>query len=473
MNSRLQTQIKTAWSPSFIPTQKGLLQRKYVSDGCDKCSKKRLILQRRSINITEPSKVPPIVHEVLRSPGQPLDPNTREYMEPRFGHDFSQVRVHTDAKAEESARAVNALAYTVGRDVVFGTGQYALDMAGMSRLLAHELVHVVQQSKTPGAGPLAFDHPVSPAECEADKVANGLNKVRVAETAQASVQRQPDDTKPHNVGPPLQELPLPPRCSIIWKDGKWSWKCEGIPKIGSTPDIPLDPRDIPGRIKDLLPKGSGGEPGGGQRTFPVPPTPGSDLPPNWLEDVCRRNPMSPLCIPLGKEKSPDQPKSADILARPIGVFWTTDVLFEHDQPSPKEGAPNGGMTADGTKAINTIVFLLNSDPTLQVRLIGHASSEGDTAHNLELSKRRARLVYQKLDEAKLGGRVINPIEPDGKSEGCRRLEPGVWACGELRATPKETRPEERKVEVTFLRNPPLPSGPFKLTLPRFGRPRTE
>jgi len=66
-------------------------------------------------------------------------------MEPRFGHDFSQVRVHTNAKVAESARAVNALAYTVGRDVVFGVGQYAPTTSAGQRLLAHELTHVVQQ----------------------------------------------------------------------------------------------------------------------------------------------------------------------------------------------------------------------------------------------------------------------------------------------------------------------------------------
>ncbi len=81
---------------------------------------KPLILQRRAAHHAESAMVPPIVHEVLRSPGQPLDPATRGFMEPRFGHDFSQVRVHTDAKATESARALDALAYTVGQNIVFG-----------------------------------------------------------------------------------------------------------------------------------------------------------------------------------------------------------------------------------------------------------------------------------------------------------------------------------------------------------------
>jgi hypothetical protein len=66
-------------------------------------------------------------------------------MEPRFGHNFSQVRVHADAKSAESARAVNALAYTAGRTIVFGAGQYAPETADGRRLIAHELTHVVQQ----------------------------------------------------------------------------------------------------------------------------------------------------------------------------------------------------------------------------------------------------------------------------------------------------------------------------------------
>jgi hypothetical protein len=88
---------------------------------------------------------PPIVEEVLRSPGQGLDLMTRSFMEGRFGYNFSGVRVHTDAAAAESARQVNACAYTVGRHVVFGKGQYTPRSNSATRLLAHELAHVVQQ----------------------------------------------------------------------------------------------------------------------------------------------------------------------------------------------------------------------------------------------------------------------------------------------------------------------------------------
>jgi len=81
----------------------------------------------------------------LRSSGQPLDSATRTYMESRFGQDFSQVRVHTDTKAAESAKAVNALAYTIGRNVVFGAGQYTPQTISGKQLLGHELAHVMQQ----------------------------------------------------------------------------------------------------------------------------------------------------------------------------------------------------------------------------------------------------------------------------------------------------------------------------------------
>ena len=114
---------------------------------CPECSKSQETnLQRAGNGPGGGFQAPPIVHDVLRSTGQPLDLTTRAFMEPRFGYDFSQVRVHADARAAESARAVNALAYTVGDHVVFGEGEYA-PAAGRGRgLIAHELTHVIQQT---------------------------------------------------------------------------------------------------------------------------------------------------------------------------------------------------------------------------------------------------------------------------------------------------------------------------------------
>lgn len=106
-------------------------------------------VQRQSAGETSPSLsgVQESVENVLRSSGNPLDPALKQDMEQRFGHDFSRVRVHADAKAQMSAQAVNANAYTVGNDIVFASGRYLPGLAEGRRLLAHELTHVVQQRR--------------------------------------------------------------------------------------------------------------------------------------------------------------------------------------------------------------------------------------------------------------------------------------------------------------------------------------
>lgn len=92
------------------------------------------------------------VHDVIGSGGSPLDHGTRADMEGRFGHDFSDVRVHTDSAAHESAVSVNAQAYTVGSDIVFQGGNYDPGSSQGAHMLAHELTHVVQQRSGPVDG---------------------------------------------------------------------------------------------------------------------------------------------------------------------------------------------------------------------------------------------------------------------------------------------------------------------------------
>jgi hypothetical protein len=118
------------------------------------------------------ASLPAVVHAVLKSPGRPLDRETRAFFEPRFGHDFSRVRVHSDAQAGESARAVNALAYTVGHDIVFDTGKFAPHSVHGKHLLAHELTHVVQQQNS--SADLTVGRPTrieEQSESEAEKMA--------------------------------------------------------------------------------------------------------------------------------------------------------------------------------------------------------------------------------------------------------------------------------------------------------------
>jgi hypothetical protein len=128
-----------------------------------------------------PENTSSLVQDALRSPGQPLDTTTRTLMESHFGQDFSQVRVHMYGKATESARAIDALAYTVGRDVVFGAKQYAPGSTKGRQLLAHELTHVIQGgkagSKTPSQS-FRVSEPDSLAEVEASAVAEAVSSGR-------------------------------------------------------------------------------------------------------------------------------------------------------------------------------------------------------------------------------------------------------------------------------------------------------
>jgi hypothetical protein len=175
-----------------LPANGFQLQRKcacgsYGGGGeCDKCREDKTKLQRAAAGAGKPNDLPPLVYDVLRSSGEPLDARMRGWMEPRFNHDFSGVRVHTDARAAQSAREVHALAYTVGQDVVFGAGQYAPGTERGGRLLAHELTHVVQQTTSGGSAQAkAVSDPSDAAEIEADATANRVMSGEPARVTQA------------------------------------------------------------------------------------------------------------------------------------------------------------------------------------------------------------------------------------------------------------------------------------------------
>ncbi len=170
-------------SHSSLPLSRSrLLQRRCacgnhaMSGDCAECSNEKQTLQRAALaphgrRSKGEGEVPPIVHDVLHSPGQPLDVAIRAFMEPRFGHDFSWVRVHTDTAAAESARAVHALAYTVGRDVVFGVGQYAPFTHAGQKLIAHEMTHVLQQRDATSGSPLSSSVQLGPREDASEREA--------------------------------------------------------------------------------------------------------------------------------------------------------------------------------------------------------------------------------------------------------------------------------------------------------------
>ncbi len=190
MSVALQAQVKpnSTPSPSFMPVQRGL-QRKCASNDCEERHKKKRFGMQTKLKVNVPGDIyeqeadqianqvmatpahpviidtpridrlivqstgqtdtaPASVDRVIANPGRPLEPALRKDLEQRFGHDFSRVRVHSGAPAEQSAREVNAHAYTVGYNMVFGAGQFAAETREGRRLIAHELTHVVQQESS-------------------------------------------------------------------------------------------------------------------------------------------------------------------------------------------------------------------------------------------------------------------------------------------------------------------------------------
>lgn len=226
----VKTPSPPAAKPTLTPAPSRLLQRTCACGGapgvdgeCEACRRKRLTLQRSAATSAPARGVPSIVHDVLSSPGQPLDAGTRSFMESRFGHDFGSVRVHTGDHAAQSARAVNALAYTVGQDIVFDEGRYQPSTPGGQRLLAHELAHTVQQRglQTYSAD-VTIDHSAESryereAEHAADLISNGLSISQGSlgrSNRSGLVQRHPD---------PRTTCPAPPNAQRVSAGGEAVW----------------------------------------------------------------------------------------------------------------------------------------------------------------------------------------------------------------------------------------------------------
>jgi hypothetical protein len=149
------------------------------------------------------------VRSTVSTGGRPLDQATRVSLEPQFGYDFSQVRVHTGDQAAQSAETLHAQAYTVGQDIVFGEDAYAPQSGAGQRLIAHELAHVVQQSSGPVAGSMmaqgvSISQPSDSFEQAADRAADlAVSGAPAASAAQApaagaapTVQREEDEEEP-------------------------------------------------------------------------------------------------------------------------------------------------------------------------------------------------------------------------------------------------------------------------------------
>ena len=203
-----------------LPTRGAVLRRQcacgqHSAGGgeCQSCAHRRQMAARLPSGPGGEGLAPPIVYDVLRSPGQALAQGARQFLEPRFGQDFSGVRVHAGSRAAEAARAVSARAFTVGQSIVLGQGHSPASAGGM-QLVAHELAHTVQQPNAPAAGePIEIGRADHPAEREASQLSRAalqgeLDGASQASTADSAIQLRRDDTdKP--APPPLIPAPKP------------------------------------------------------------------------------------------------------------------------------------------------------------------------------------------------------------------------------------------------------------------------
>lgn len=457
----MTTVLEHAW-PASVKTSAPppVLRRKCACGGtpgptgeCEQCRKKRLGLQRQAAS-TGPAVAPPIVHDVLASSGAPLDSATRAFMEPRFGHSFADVRVHTDSRAAQSAAAVGALAYTVGRDVAFASGRYSPGSGDGRRLLAHELAHVVQQDgSTHGTlrPRLEVGAADDPLEREADAAADALDsaispaaslsggrtgtlqrKLRVVDPngkPPPPPSEQADDSRKTNgtiVGEYVNEL-----CSSFTVKGGFvssetndsklpnieACKClRDMRNLSKEWKIEVDDSRWPGTDEDsreiTVPSPYSGVEFG---AWAAGEKPRRMHEPNWLllgHELCGHAlPMALGTHKTGRRRHGGRPAHASTVEVENVISFEhakegSEVILRGSFDDPHHGESFGRLSVDGFAsgkadlpdsaklAIETAAKLIESDRETKAEFVGHADTEG--AEALSLAEKRAQAVRKAL-----------------------------------------------------------------------------
>jgi Domain of unknown function (DUF4157) len=389
---------------------------------------------------------PAVVNEVLRSPGQPLDTDTRVAMESRLGHDFGAVRVHTDAMAGRSAHALQARAYTHGRHVVFAPGQFAPRSADGRRLIAHELVHVVQQAGH--TAPMVQRQVGGPLDLTPDVCVDVPVLGRACGSDAAKICSQMDlpgcnlVCKVFSCTKPKQPAA---KCPSGWKAAATK-ELEGLcchgDKVESAQNCCSAERQS---FKGCCKQGEvatnlGCEPFKLPGQLCLPPAR-----PTLLGDKCCFPPEVPKGLGCGlldtPTKPPVQPPTQPPTQPPAVLPQATEIFYKLDRPLPGEGSGSVGAATTGAGKANfdALVKRLKADPTLKVQLVGRGSPEGGPEYNLKLGERRARQIAGALKDAGVPqDQIADPPTSDLASE-CQKIKPGLVTCGSLNATGERDR----------------------------------
>lgn len=392
----------------------------------------------------------------IRGTGQPLSPAERGFFEPRFGYDFGVVRVHTDTQAAQTARALKARAFTIGRDIVFGAGHQAQGTDGGKRLLAHELTHVVQQ------------------------VGGGGSSI-----APMLLQRQqqvgPPPPRPRGAAPPGPDF----ECSLNFSAGRWQ------EFLGCCARMPVVGRFCSDHVRqawEFLNREEGGPASPPVSPVHCPsdkgPTPFGTCCPRgqvWMGNRCGAAPPVEICYPLDRlspfgtccppteawnilenrcEPRKDPEEAEPVVPTPtVTAPRPVEVFFKFERPRSGEtgdSALQDSLTADGRINFGNLVAQLQAELNLRVQLIGRASPEGAAGFNLQLGTRRAQIVADALEGAGIDHSRIADVPGGGLAGECQRLGPGLATCGEAGATGEHHRQVEARFSVAGTSRSPTP-----------------
>jgi len=229
---------------SFFAAPVNNIQRK-----CAACEEEEKLQMKE--NSTDAGRItaPVTVNDAVNSNGQSLDADTRNFMESRFGEDFGGVQIHNDSLASQSSEDINALAYTHGNHIVFGSGQYQPGTDAGKKLLAHELTHVVQQRSTEGR--------VSPKIMRQSAPAGRKESVTGPDGKKYEIRRDYSVATPGSTTYAKPTAKVDADTTNVWFEVEWCKDTRGNIKIGT--NLPGQAIDLFQRIANTLTNGGGGQ----------------------------------------------------------------------------------------------------------------------------------------------------------------------------------------------------------------------
>jgi len=404
---------------------------------CPKCEdEKKVLVQRKTEQATDTSTTSvsdDFLHDL--GPGQPLEPSTRAFMESRFGHDFSQVRVHAGPRAAPSARALNARAFTLGSDIVLG----ARESVAPNKLLAHELAHIVQQARAPELWRRVLRTPVISA-CDATESRNIVRAQAQAINwlARALARlRRPDEIAPelafHFYATPTERRTLDAiqrelsgvlaelraesisyHCTPDTDPGCETGQVSGYAYLGSHDasfcgDLSANGGDYLTQIliHEAVHAKAAGVPDGPYRSDPdypgITPLDNTDAYTNFVKDVATD--LIAGVTPLPVEES---------LGNLPGDYYTSS-LSAWDLQTNLHGFPanDATLTAEAQEYLET--FLENwadslGDETVVLRIAGHTDGGSATERENTLGQYRAEAVRDYLTERLAAWSLTAPVD---------------------------------------------------------------